>query len=137
MLLVSLLIGCGTIMYPKRVGQKGGNLIDAGVAVMDGLCLLLFIVPGVVAFIVDFSNGAIYLPSGGYGSLDIKDMKKIDFDAKKCTIKDIENIVKIETGYDVKTDRPGVRMYAFSSYNELKMQSAVCLQDKEFVVSRR
>lgn len=53
------LTGCGTILYPERRGTTGGR-IDTGVAVMDGLWCLLFIVPGVVAYIVDFSNGAIY-----------------------------------------------------------------------------
>jgi hypothetical protein len=51
--------GCGTILYPERRGTHGRH-IDAGVAVMDGLWCLVFIVPGVVAFIVDFGNGAIY-----------------------------------------------------------------------------
>lgn len=53
--------GCGTILYPERRGQHGGY-IDGGVAVMDGLWCLVFIVPGVVAFIVDFGNGSIYEP---------------------------------------------------------------------------
>ncbi len=63
-LVVVLLVaasGCGTILYPERRGQRDGK-IDAGVAVLDGICLLIFIVPGVIAYIVDFSTGAIYLP---------------------------------------------------------------------------
>ena len=55
--------GCGTLLYPERRGQSSGH-VDTGVAVMDGLWCLVFIVPGVVAFIVDFGNGAIY-ESGG------------------------------------------------------------------------
>ena len=55
--------GCGTILYPERRGQTAGH-IDAGVAVMDGLWCLVFIIPGVVGFIVDFANGTIY-ESGG------------------------------------------------------------------------
>ena len=51
--------GCGTLLYPERRGNAGGY-IDTGVAVMDGLWCFVFLVPGVVAFIVDFSNGAIY-----------------------------------------------------------------------------
>jgi hypothetical protein len=51
--------GCGTILYPERRGQTAGH-VDTGVAVMDGLWCLVFIIPGVVAFIVDFGNGAIY-----------------------------------------------------------------------------
>ena len=60
------LMGCGTLMYPERKGQKSGK-IDAGVAILDGIGVLCFIIPGVIAFAVDFYNGTIYLPgtSGG------------------------------------------------------------------------
>jgi hypothetical protein len=56
---LALQVGCGTILYPERRGQTSGH-VDTGVAVMDGLWCLAFIIPGVVAFIVDFGNGAIY-----------------------------------------------------------------------------
>lgn len=55
------LAACGTILYPERKGQKDGR-IDPAVAILDGLGLLLFLIPGVIAFAVDFSNGTIYLP---------------------------------------------------------------------------
>ena len=55
------LTGCGTLLYPERRGQTGGR-IDPGVAVLDGVGLLLFLVPGLIAFGIDFSTGAIYLP---------------------------------------------------------------------------
>ncbi len=66
-------LGCGTILYPERRGQRTTARIDAGVAVMDALWCLLFIIPGVVAFAVDFSDGAIYLPGGraGDGPLEV------------------------------------------------------------------
>ena len=57
------MVACGTIIYPERRGQTSGR-IDAGIAILDGLGLLLFIIPGVIAFAVDFSSGAIYLPGG-------------------------------------------------------------------------
>lgn len=76
-LILSLtLTACGTIMYPERKGQTGGR-IDPGVAVLDGLGLLLFLVPGVVAFAVDFSNGAIYLPSGKRSHLTANDIQAL------------------------------------------------------------
>jgi hypothetical protein len=53
--------GCGLLLYPERRGQPAGRL-DWGVVLLDGLGLLLFLVPGVVAFAVDFATGAIYLP---------------------------------------------------------------------------
>ena len=56
--------GCGLILYPERKGQKSGD-IDATVAILDGVGLLFFLLPGVVAFIVDFHHGTIYLPGTG------------------------------------------------------------------------
>ena len=63
--------GCGTILYPDRRGQSGGKL-DCGVVLLDGLGLLLFFIPGVIAFAVDFATGAIYLPEGDGPSLSAK-----------------------------------------------------------------
>jgi len=59
--LITQLYGCGTILYPERRGQRTGT-VDVGITVMDALWLLVFIIPGLVAFAVDFSTGAIYLP---------------------------------------------------------------------------
>ena len=61
--LVSQVTGCGLILYPERKGQTQGS-IDPGVAVLDAIGLLFFIIPGVIAFAVDFSTGTIYYPSG-------------------------------------------------------------------------
>ena len=56
--------GCGTLMHSERRGQPRSNDIDWNIAALDGLGLVLFFVPGVVAFAVDFYTGAIYLPAG-------------------------------------------------------------------------
>jgi hypothetical protein len=58
------LCGCGTLISPNRHGQARGGQMDPAVVVMDGVLLLLFIVPGLVAFVIDFHTGAIYLPKG-------------------------------------------------------------------------
>jgi hypothetical protein len=62
-------LGCGTILYPERRGQRSGR-IDPAVAVMDGIGCLLFLIPGLVAFAVDFGTGAIYLPGGRRGEVE-------------------------------------------------------------------
>lgn len=59
------LAACGTIFYPERRGQITGEL-DSGIVVLNALGLLLYIVPGVIAFAVDFATGAIYLPDSRY-----------------------------------------------------------------------
>lgn len=58
----SALSGCGTILHKERVNQPHSRDIDWSVVALDGLGLLLFFVPGVIAFAVDFYTGAIYLP---------------------------------------------------------------------------
>ena len=55
-------IGCGSLMHSERCGQPHGRDIDWKVVALDGLGLILFFIPGVVAFAVDFYTGAIYLP---------------------------------------------------------------------------
>ena len=62
-------LGCGTLIYPERRGQRSGR-IDPGVAVMDGIGLLLFIIPGLIAFAIDFSTGAIYMPGSRRGDVE-------------------------------------------------------------------
>lgn len=52
---------CGTILHPERIGQPPGRL-DPGVVALDGVGLLVFLIPGAIAFAVDFYTGAIYLP---------------------------------------------------------------------------
>jgi hypothetical protein len=64
--------GCGALLQSERCGRPHGNDIDWKIAALDGLGLLLFFVPGVIAFAVDFYTGAIYLPIEpsypGYGA---------------------------------------------------------------------
>jgi hypothetical protein len=60
------LTGCGAFVHSERVGQLHSNEIDWKIAALDALGLLLFFIPGVVAFVVDFSTGAIYLPLATY-----------------------------------------------------------------------
>ena len=62
------LTGCGTLFHSERVGQPHSRDIDWKIVALDGLGLLLFFVPGVIAFIVDFGTGAIYLPPEGMGA---------------------------------------------------------------------
>ncbi|TVP46613.1 MAG: hypothetical protein EA345_12300 [Halomonas sp.] len=64
------LSGCGTLFHPERKGQLSGD-IDPVVAIANGVGLLFFIVPGVIAYAVDFSNGTIYLPGRSSASVDV------------------------------------------------------------------
>ncbi|WP_346839645.1 hypothetical protein [Microbulbifer sp. SAOS-129_SWC] len=63
------LTACGYFLYPERKGQTGGR-VDPAVVILDGAALLFGILPGVVAFAVDFTTGTVYLPSGGRSAVD-------------------------------------------------------------------
>ena len=118
------LMGCGTLMYPERRGQRGGR-VDVGVAILDGIGLLFFLIPGVIAFAVDFSNGTIYLPGGMLrSSLDLKNMKEVKFDPKHSSMASIEKIISNETGREVKLDQDNIKISKLKSLNEMMVQFA-------------
>lgn len=60
---VAVSSGCGYFLHPERVGQTEGR-IDPAIVALDAASLLFGIIPGVIAFAVDLSTGAIYLPPG-------------------------------------------------------------------------
>lgn len=103
--LVAAALGCGTIFYPERRGQRGGR-VDAGVAVLDGIGLLFFLIPGVIAFAVDFGDGAIYLPEGR-GRADVRTIRFDPSGSEKATV---ERILRERTGYPVRLDGEDVRV---------------------------
>lgn len=113
--------GCGTILYPERKGQKSGR-IDAGVAVLDGIGLLLFIVPGVIAFAVDFNNGTIYLPGTRTSALHRNGIKQIKFDPARTSRTNIERIVQEQTGTAVIFDQPDMRITKLKSSDDIVAQ---------------
>lgn len=94
---------CGVILYPERKGQKSGR-IDVGVAVLDGIGLLFFLVPGVIAYAVDFATGTIYLPGGRRAdmeNLDKDQMQAMHVGKENLTEENIERLIYAETGQQV------------------------------------
>jgi hypothetical protein len=93
--------GCGTILHPERRGQPAGPL-DWGIVALDAIGLLLFFVPGVIAFAVDFSNGTIYLPADRYGlrsgTSQGSRLVTIHAPQKRLTIPALETIVSRHSG---------------------------------------
>ena len=89
-------IGCGTILHPERRGQAAGPL-DWKIVALDGIGLLLFFVPGVIAFAVDFSNGSIYLPESQYSRRSQPNGKDklltIKSPRGRLTVPDVETLV--------------------------------------------
>ena len=67
--MVMPMASCGTLLYPERRHSNiqvdpGGRRVDPAVAVLDAVGLIFFVIPGIIAFAVDFGTGAIYCPKG-------------------------------------------------------------------------
>lgn len=100
-LTATLVSSCGTLLYPERKGQSQGN-VDINVVLLDGIGLFFFLIPGIIAYVVDFSTGAIYLPPGGscgpITTESLNEMTKIETGDKHLSKEKIELIILRELG---------------------------------------
>ncbi|WGI27015.1 hypothetical protein QEN58_08115 [Halomonas alkaliantarctica] len=106
------LSGCGTLFHPERKGQMSGD-IDPVIAVANGVGLLFFIVPGVIAYAVDFSNGTIYLP--GRNNASSVDVHHLD-DA--MDVASLEKLLSETAGQPVSLESELVMIEEMSSLDE-------------------
>ncbi len=100
---------CGTLLHPERVGQCRGGRLDPAIVAMDGIGLLIFFVPGAIAFAVDFYTGAIYLPPGYCEADTVPDGAEyvtVQLDPQSLTPRQIELAVQAQTGQAIHLD-PG------------------------------
>lgn len=101
---------CGVIIYPERKGQVSGR-IDPAIAVLDGVGLLFFIVPGVIAFAVDFATGAIYLPgTASNTTFDMDDAELVRLKAGELDADTIQRLIHKRTGEPVSLTDPSLRV---------------------------
>lgn len=117
-------VSCGTLLYPERRGQTGGR-IDVGVAILDGIGLLLFIVPGLIAFAVDFATGAIYMTRGSKTSVkspEADNMVVIRVNPEKLNRQSIEEIVSNQTGYPIILDQRNLKIFESDASENIETQ---------------
>jgi hypothetical protein len=111
--------GCGTLIYPERHGQKTGQ-IDPGVALLDAAGLLVFLVPGLVAFGVDFATGAIYLPGGSAALNAADDVRVVTAEPADLSIDSLELLLAEASDGTVHLDDPRLEVYRVHSEPELR-----------------
>jgi hypothetical protein len=112
--LIVQLSACGYFLYPERRGQKPVGRIDPAIAVLDALGFFFFIIPGIIAFAVDISNGTLYFPSGHRHSpkaTENKHVKVIRVNPGELNEKKIQEMVKIHTGVSIRLDQKDVEIY--------------------------
>ncbi|MCE8001546.1 hypothetical protein [Billgrantia ethanolica] len=123
---ITALVGCGTVFHPERKGQMSGR-IDPVVAIANGVGLLFFIVPGVIAYAVDFSNGTIYLP----GTHDTASVDTLIMD-ENMDVPTLEKLLSEKTGKRVRLDSELLRVEEVESLDEaLALVRMAGVNDKE------
>lgn len=120
---------CGTILYPERRGQPVGRL-DAGVVALNGIGLLLFLVPGVIAFVVDFATGAIYLPPemSHSGPMPGMSPRAVRVEPAELTPHRVEAIVREQTGKTVILEPGAYRATRLQKLEEFTPEAVAGLQ---------
>jgi hypothetical protein len=114
--------GCGVLLYPERQGQKGGR-IDMTVALLDGIGLFFFIIPGLVALAVDFHQGTIYLPGGRASVEGETDYTLVKVEGE-VTEESIEQALEAHLGRKVDLSAESVQIHAIEPH-QLPMVNGV------------
>ncbi len=102
--LLTQLTACGTLFFPDRRGQIEGQ-IDPLVAGLDAVGILFYVIPGLIAFGIDFATGAIYLPNDEYSVAPEKLQDAIGADGRIDQAK-LKAIIARETGQQLPLDDP-------------------------------
>ncbi|MGE8175616.1 polyribonucleotide nucleotidyltransferase [Pseudomonas fluorescens] len=103
--LLTQVTACGSIFYPDRRGQIDGK-IDPAIAALDAVGLLFYIIPGLVAFAIDFTTGAIYFEPGKTAQVAPEKLRQaIDADGKVDNHK-LQAILESELGRSFPLDDP-------------------------------
>ena len=102
--LFTQLAACGTLFYPDRRGRIDGR-IDPAVAALNAIGLIFYLLPGLIAFGIDFATGAIYLPDNSYSMAPEKLQEAIGADGVVDLAK-LKAIIEAETGRSLPLDDP-------------------------------
>ncbi len=115
--MVTNLAACGTILHPERKGRISGQL-DPSIVVLDAVGLLFFLVPGVIAFAVDFSNGTIYLSGRKSAQLTHAEIDSVSNNGK-VNIKSLEHVLNKKIAGNVDLSAKTVQVQSIKSPSEL------------------
>ena len=123
LLLLTLILetaSCGFFMYPERRNQSKGE-VDVGVAALDAIGLVFFIIPGLIAFAVDFSANTIYLPSGKKAGLPSEErFYAVHVSRDDMNKSGIEAVIKGHTGLEVDLYSKKLQAYQLENIDQAK-----------------
>ena len=103
--LVTQLTACGTLFYPDRRGQIDGK-VDPLIVGLNAVGILFYVIPGLIAFGVDFATGAIYLPDNKVSQVDPEQLNKLVDASGKVDLNGLKALIFTETGHNLPLDDP-------------------------------
>jgi hypothetical protein len=103
--LLTQITACGTLFWPDRRGQIEGK-IDPLVAGLDAIGILFYVIPGLIAFGVDFATGAIYQEGGKTAQVAPEKLQQAIGANGKVDRHKLQAILQIELGRNLPLDDP-------------------------------
>ncbi|KTC34150.1 polyribonucleotide nucleotidyltransferase [Pseudomonas sp. ABAC61] len=103
--LLTQLTACGSIFFPDRRGQIDGK-IDPVIVALDAVGLLFYVIPGLIAFGIDFATGAIYLEPGKTAQVAPEKLQQAIGADGKVDNRKLQAILERELGGSFPLDDP-------------------------------
>ncbi|MDO9622735.1 MAG: polyribonucleotide nucleotidyltransferase [Pseudomonas sp.] len=103
--LLTQLTACGTLFFPDRRGQIDGR-VDPVVVGLNAIGILFYVIPGLIAFGIDFATGAIYLPNGQSAQVDPQELHKVVDAEGKIDHAQLKALIEQQTGHSLPLDDP-------------------------------
>ncbi len=103
--LLTQITACGTLFWPDRRGQIEGK-IDPLVAGLDAIGILFYVIPGLIAFGVDFATGAIYQEGGKTAQVAPEKLQQAIGADGKIDRSKLQAILQTELGRNLPLDDP-------------------------------
>ena len=108
--LFTQLTACGTLFYPERRGQIEGR-IDPAVAGLNAIGILFYVLPGLIAFGIDFATGAIYLPGRLTSHVDPQKLENLVDANGQIDRAKLKALIEQQTGHSLPLDQPNLMQH--------------------------
>ncbi|MNV83437.1 hypothetical protein D3C71_1772450 [compost metagenome] len=76
------------------------------VAALNAVGILFYVIPGLIAFGIDFATGAIYLPNGHSAQVDPQELRKVVDAEGKIDHARLKVLIEQQTGHSLPLDDP-------------------------------
>jgi len=114
---------CSVLIYPERDGKTIGK-VNSKVLKLNDMALVLYLIPGTIAFAADLSTGAIYLPAKGTKNAPASNKNGVPkagvvlyLARENRTAKGINDAIAMHTGIEDVLQHPSIHVSAIRRPN--------------------